>query len=64
MREKLTNVVENDYLGVIKRKMESVYSIPVNNQERGQEKDKREKDQWQAFTVSISCIPYLSSRST
>ena len=52
MREKLTNVVENDYLGVIKRKMEYVYSIPVGNQERGLEREKRDKDQRQAFTVS------------
>jgi len=54
MREKLVDVVENDYLGVIKRKMESVYSLPAGNQDRGVEKEKRDKDQRQAFTVSGS----------
>lgn len=51
MREKLVTVVENDYLGVIKRKMESVYSVPVGAQDRGIEKERREKEQRQAFIV-------------
>ena len=53
MREKLVTVVENDYLGVIKKKMESVYSIPIGAQDRGIEKERREKEQRQAFIVSL-----------
>ena len=64
MREKLVNVVENDYLSVIKRKMESVYSIPVGNQDRGAEKDKRDKDQRQAFTVRHYGWTVADNRST
>lgn len=54
MREKIVNLIENDYSGVIRKKMEFVYSVPTGTQERGTEKDKREKEQRQAFIVSAS----------
>lgn len=48
----MVGVMENDYLGVIRKKMEAVYSIPIGAQDRGLEKDKREREQRQAFIVS------------
>jgi len=63
MQEKLVTVVENDYLGVIKKKMESVYSVPIGAQDRGIEKERREKEQRQAFIVShitVSMVPRSS----
>ena len=55
MREKLITVIENDYLGAIKKKMESVYSVPAGIQERAHDKERRERDQRQAFIVSRQC---------
>lgn len=58
MRKKVVKVVEDDYLGVIKKKMEAVYTIPIGAQDRGLEKEKREREQRQAFIVSRPPIPY------
>ena len=53
MREKIASVIESDYAGVLKRKMEGVYAVPIGSgQDRGLEKEKRERDQRQAFKVS------------
>lgn len=56
MREKLAGVVENDYLGVLQKKMEAVYSIPAGLQERASERERRERDQRQAFIVSEQTV--------
>ncbi|KAK1926544.1 COG4 transport protein-domain-containing protein [Papiliotrema laurentii] len=54
MREKLAGVVENDYLGVLQKKMEAVYSIPAGLQERASERERRERDQRQAFIIYLN----------
>lgn len=50
MRLKIVDVVERDYLNVIRRKMEGVYAV-VGGQDRS-ERERREKDQKAAFIVS------------
>jgi hypothetical protein len=68
MREKLVGVIENDYLGVVRKKMEAVYSIPIGAQDRGVEKERREREQRQAFIVgfprAVTMRKSLTSRYT
>ena len=63
MLAKILEVVERDYAGVIKRKMEGVYAIQSGgNQERGGERDRREKEQRSSFIVRDTarlCIKLL-----
>ena len=72
MRREISTVVENDYAGVIKRKMEGVYAAQSGaGPEKGFERDRREKEQRQAFVVRYNGFPTLfqltmitTSRST
>lgn len=55
MSAKISEVVERDYTGVILKKMEAVYGVQTwSNQERGGDKDRREREQRSSFTVSGS----------
>ena len=52
MSAKILEVVERDYAGVIKKKMEGVYGVQSGvNQERGGERDRREREQRSSFIV-------------
>ena len=54
MAQKISEVMERDYTGAIKRKMEAVYGTqPSSTQERGGERDRREKDQRASFIVRL-----------
>jgi hypothetical protein len=57
MRLKIVDVIERDYLNVIRKKMEGVYTA-VAGQDRS-ERERREKDQKAAFIVSRFCPPDL-----
>lgn len=50
MRLKIIDVIERDYLNVIRKKMDGVY-VSVTGQDRS-ERERREKDQRAAFIVS------------
>lgn len=50
MRTKLTEVIDRDYITALKRKMEGVYAVQ-GGQDRA-EKEKREREQKEAFVVS------------
>ncbi|WVF70902.1 hypothetical protein IAT40_005697 [Kwoniella sp. CBS 6097] len=59
MRHKIAEVIERDYTGVIRKKMDAVYagqpaSTSSNTQDRGTEKDRREKDQRSAFIIHLN----------
>lgn len=49
MRQNIESVMERDYLGIIKKKMDGVYTA-VGNLDRG-ERERRERDQKSAFIV-------------
>lgn len=53
MRHRITEVIERDYLNIIKKKMDGVYNVPAGGQDRA-ERDRRDKDQKAAFIVSDS----------
>ena len=63
MRAKISSIVDNDYMDVILKKMEAVYSVPAGTQERGLEKERREREQRQAFTVSAPLVAVPDIRS-
>jgi len=51
-------VVDRDYTGAIKKKMDSVYGSQVGgNQERGAERDRREREQRSSFIVCEKAPP-------
>jgi hypothetical protein len=53
MREKLETIMESDYAQLIRKKMEAVYANTTSSgQDRGYEKEKRDREQRQAFIVS------------
>nr|XP_018267044.1 uncharacterized protein I303_01027 [Kwoniella dejecticola CBS 10117]OBR89202.1 hypothetical protein I303_01027 [Kwoniella dejecticola CBS 10117] len=55
MRLRLAEVIERDYTGVIRKKMDAVYAGSGSSaQDRGGEKDKRERDQRAAFVVHLN----------
>ncbi|WWC99798.1 hypothetical protein V866_006706 [Kwoniella sp. B9012] len=54
MRQKLAEVIERDYTGVIRKKMDAVYVGQAPAQDRGLEKDKRERDQRSAFIIHLN----------
>ncbi|WWD17778.1 hypothetical protein CI109_102219 [Kwoniella shandongensis] len=55
MRHRIAEVIERDYTGVIKKKMDSVYAgYTTSGQDRGADKDKREKDQREAFIIHLN----------
>ncbi|WRT64259.1 uncharacterized protein IL334_001190 [Kwoniella shivajii] len=55
MRQRLGEVIERDYTGVIRKKMDGVYSGQASgSQDRGPEKDKRERDQRTAFIIHLN----------
>ncbi|WVQ62081.1 uncharacterized protein L199_000216 [Kwoniella botswanensis] len=54
MRQKLAEVIERDYTGVIRKKMDAVYVGQASAQDRGLEKDKRERDQRSAFIIHLN----------
>nr|XP_019000435.1 uncharacterized protein I203_06849 [Kwoniella mangroviensis CBS 8507]OCF63896.1 hypothetical protein I203_06849 [Kwoniella mangroviensis CBS 8507] len=54
MRQKLAEVIERDYTGVIRKKMDAVYVGQAPAQDRGSEKDKRESDQRSAFIIHLN----------
>ncbi|OCF32799.1 hypothetical protein I316_05435 [Kwoniella heveanensis BCC8398] len=59
MRHKIAEVIERDYTGVIRKKMDAVYagqpaSTSTGTQDRGTEKDRREKDQRSAFIIHLN----------
>jgi hypothetical protein len=51
LRIRIASVMNEDYSGVIRRKMEGVYSASAG-QERGVDKERKEKDQREASVVS------------
>ncbi|WWC86365.1 uncharacterized protein L201_001241 [Kwoniella dendrophila CBS 6074] len=53
MRQKLAEVIERDYTGVIRKKMDAVYMGQVPSSQ-GTEKDKRERDQRSAFIIHLN----------
>lgn len=58
MRQNIESVMERDYLGIIKKKMDGVYTS-VGNLDRG-ERERRERDQKSAFIV---CLPLTPRRN-
>nr|XP_019049350.1 hypothetical protein I302_03136 [Kwoniella bestiolae CBS 10118]OCF28280.1 hypothetical protein I302_03136 [Kwoniella bestiolae CBS 10118] len=55
MRQKLAEVIERDYTGVIRKKMDAVYvGQAPSSQDRGTEKDKRERNQRSAFMIHLN----------
>lgn len=54
MRRKIAEVVEKDYTDVIRRKMDNVYSLAGGGDRA--EREKKEKDQREAFGVSSLCF--------
>ncbi|ORX36086.1 COG4 transport protein-domain-containing protein [Kockovaella imperatae] len=55
MRDKIATVIEHDYAYIIRHKMEAVYAGAASSiQERGAEKDKRDKDQRLAFVIYLN----------
>nr|XP_019014836.1 uncharacterized protein I206_00923 [Kwoniella pini CBS 10737]OCF53617.1 hypothetical protein I206_00923 [Kwoniella pini CBS 10737] len=55
MRMRLAEVIERDYTGVIRKKMDAVYAgTGASSQDRGAEKERREKDQRSAFIVHLN----------
>jgi len=66
MRQNIESVMERDYLGIIRKKMDGVYTS-VGNLDRG-ERERRERDQKSAFIVCFLLNPRrnekLTTRST
>ncbi|WVQ85236.1 hypothetical protein IAT38_007401 [Cryptococcus sp. DSM 104549] len=55
MRQKIAEVIERDYTSVIKKKMDAVYAgYAGGNQDRGAERERREKDQREAFIIHLN----------
>ena len=53
MRQKITEVLERDYISIIRKKMDGVYLLPpVQSSER----EKREKEQKSAFIIWLNDI--------
>ncbi|WVN85165.1 uncharacterized protein L203_100310 [Cryptococcus depauperatus CBS 7841] len=51
MRIKITEVIEIDYLGILKRRMENVYTVQGSGERR-----ERERDQRQAFIIYLNNV--------
>ncbi|EIW72587.1 hypothetical protein TREMEDRAFT_70757 [Tremella mesenterica DSM 1558] len=51
MRHKIGEVIEKDYIGVLRRKMDGVYALPHAT---GVEREKRERDQKIAFIIWLN----------
>lgn len=56
MRRKIAEVIEKDYTDVIRRKMDNVHSLAGGGDRT--ERERREKDQREAFSVSFF-TPFL-----
>lgn len=59
MSARISEVVEKDYIALIKKKMEAVYGAQAGNtQDRGSEKERREKEQRSSFMVRKFLLSY------
>jgi hypothetical protein len=61
MRTSIAQVIERDYLGIIRKKMDGVYA--TTGQDRA-ERERRERDQKSAFIVCPLWKPVADDRST
>ncbi|WVR05978.1 hypothetical protein IAU60_003006 [Kwoniella sp. DSM 27419] len=54
VRQKIAEVIERDYTGVIQKKMDAVYAGQPAGAQGGAEKDRRERDQRAAFIILLN----------
>jgi hypothetical protein len=54
IRVKIGEIVESDYAGILRRKMEGVYAGAGTGGDKGLEREKRERDMRGAFIVSAT----------